>query len=228
MSRAKNLSNKVVINGKPVYFDSHADAKEARENTAGEVSGGRTQGPTINVVVVAAADHSVVYGEALFATGFWATHTETDKEIYPGFPRLMQVTPMESGSSYWQEGQIVAGLAGETIQLLAGVPQVIEMHLEGWSPVRYISNTFQRVTGLPVSWAATNQHAWVEDAGAENSFVIPGTWLDTSDEAKDEYNEWADTTALSFTDMIWLKCPYALPAATAAPIGTTPAGGGAP
>lgn len=40
MSRAKNLSNKVMINGKAVYFDSHSDATEARENSS--AGGGST------------------------------------------------------------------------------------------------------------------------------------------------------------------------------------------
>ncbi len=190
--------------------------------------GGRTKGPTINVVVVADADHHCAYGEPLFATGYWAAHTETEAEVFPGYPRLMQVTPMESGSSYWEEGRVVAGLIGETTQLLAGVPQVVEMYLEGWSPVRYISQTYQRATGLPVAWSASNQHSWVEDAGTEGCFVIPEAPLDTSDEARSEYNDWADTTAASYMDMIWLKCPYSLPAATAAPIGTAPVGGGTP
>lgn len=35
MSRSKKLSNKVLINGQPVYFRDNADAKEARENSGG-------------------------------------------------------------------------------------------------------------------------------------------------------------------------------------------------
>lgn len=65
--------------------------------------GGRVKGPTIRVVVQSDTDHDCRYGECLFATGYWATHTDTDSEVFPGYPQLMMVAPMENGSTYWRE-----------------------------------------------------------------------------------------------------------------------------
>ncbi len=217
---------------------AQADREEILKDGTGDTfapvlgggGGGRVKGPTINVVVVSTTDHYASYGEALFATGYWAPHTEEEAEVFPGFPRLMQVAPMETGSPYWVEGSVVAGMMGETVQLLAGVPQVVEMYLEGWTLIRHISQSYQRVTGMPIAWAnGIGQHPYGDDAGTEGSFLIPGGYLDTSQEARDAFNaEAVGTTASSTYDPVWMKCPYVLPAPMAAPLGTTPVGGGTP
>ena len=166
MSRSKNLSNKVVINGKPVYFQDNADALEARENSGGSSSGSSSGGSGL----------PAFYNDKWGTTFFYAA--------------LSTASSVTQGVSVAMTGSTIAidGVAYPQLDVSGMVDAdgfIFEQPVEEW--LATAATGFGAISGT----AATPQRVLVYYQGIVPAFVsgisdTPGTALKPYSDAFDE------------------------------------------
>ena len=183
MSRAKNLSNKVMINGKPVYFDSHADATEARENS----SGGGSHAHSYDV-----SSTQTRYVQVFISPG--ATLKEQEIIYYPGNYVTAGIdSELFWGSSYAPQGRsltdpgaaginleqtMIAGvymgedIAGDSIDQAVGVP--IEIIQQGVVTLRQAGFYPAKGSGVGLTNTGTSSSSYVRDPMRQGAYMLPG------------------------------------------------------
>lgn len=182
MSRSKNLSNKVVINGKPTYFRDNADALEARENSS---TGGHTHQYEVSATKTRYVQAFVSPGQTLDATqiiyytGNYVT-AGIDNSLFwdsPYAPQARSVNDSASSGVNLEEVMIVGvymgdPISGDDVSQTEGI--AIEVVQQGVVTLRNGGFYPAKGSGISIGPAGSTTSSYPRDPMRQGQHFLPG------------------------------------------------------